>query len=124
MPDRESSAKADLHTKATPMADLVDYQSGSIVSRRVLKQQAGVLTVFAFDQGQSLSEHTSPFDAVIHVIEGEAEVTLSGSPFQVRDGEMILIPGNVAHSVKAVERFKMVLTLVMSRGAPDQAQQP
>jgi quercetin dioxygenase-like cupin family protein len=121
MTDRERSAKADLHTRATPMADLVDYQSGSIVSRRILKQQAGVLTVFAFDKGQSLSEHTSPFDAVVHVIEGEAEVALSGTPFRLQAGEMILIPGNVAHAVTAVERFKMVLTLVMSRGAPEQA---
>jgi quercetin dioxygenase-like cupin family protein len=115
MTERERSTKADLHTRPTPMADLVDYQDGSIVSRRVLKQQAGVLTVFAFDRGQSLSEHTSPFDAVVHVIEGEAEVSLHA-------GEMILIPGNVAHAVTAVERFKMVLTLVMSRAAPDQAQ--
>lgn len=104
------------------MVDLVEYQEGSIVSRRVLKQQAGVLTVFAFDRGQSLSEHTSPFDAVIHVIEGAAEVTLSGSPFRVQTGEMILIPGNVAHAVTAVERCKLVLTLVMSRGGLDQPQ--
>jgi quercetin dioxygenase-like cupin family protein len=122
MTERERSTKADLHTRPTPMADLVDYQDGSIVSRRVLKQQAGVLTVFAFDRGQSLSEHTSPFDAVVHVIEGEAEVSLSGTPFRLHAGEMILIPGNVAHAVTAVERFKMVLTLVMSRAAPDQAQ--
>lgn len=122
MPDADRSARADLHTRVTPMTELVEYQDGSIVSRRILKQQAGVLTVFAFDRGQSLSEHTSPFEAVVHVIEGEAEVSLSGSPFRLHAGEMILIPGNVAHAVTAVERFKMVLTLVMSRGAPDRAE--
>jgi quercetin dioxygenase-like cupin family protein len=93
------------------MTDLVEYQPGSIVSRRLLKHRSGTMTVFAFDRGQSLSEHTAPFEAVLHVLEGEAEVTLSGSPFTLRGGEMIVIPPHVAHAVRAVERFKMALTL-------------
>ncbi len=93
------------------MTDLVEYQDGSIVSRRILKRQSGTMTAFAFDRGQRLSEHSAPFDAVVHVLEGEAEVKLSGSPFHLRAGEMILIPANVAHSVTAVERLKMLLTL-------------
>lgn len=93
------------------MVDLVEYQAGSIVSRRLLKHRSGTMTVFALDRGQGLSEHTAPFEAVVHVLEGEAEITLSGSPFRLRGGEMILIPAHVAHAVRAVERFKMVLTL-------------
>lgn len=93
------------------MTELVEYQAGSIVSRRLLKHRSGTMTVFALDRGQGLSEHTAPFDAVVHVLEGEAEITLSGSPFRVRAGEMLLIPAHVPHAVLAVERFKMVLTL-------------
>ncbi|UCF41147.1 MAG: cupin domain-containing protein [Gemmatimonadota bacterium] len=111
MSDADRSSRADLRTRPMAMADLVEYQAGSVVSRRLLKHRSGTMTVFAFDRGQGLSEHTAPFEAVVHVLEGEAEITLCGSPFRLNGGEMILIPADVAHAVRAVERFKMVLTL-------------
>ena len=94
------------------VARLVEYQVGGIVSRQLVKKNAGNVTAFAFDASQELSEHTSPFDALIEVVEGEAEISLSGQPHRVRHGEMILLPANVPHAVKAVSRCKMLLTMI------------
>jgi quercetin dioxygenase-like cupin family protein len=94
------------------MADLVAYQDGSVVSRVILKQGTGNVTVFAFDHGQGLSEHTTPFDALVHVLDGAAEITVGGTPHHLRAGEMILMPANVPHALKAHERFKMALTMI------------
>jgi quercetin dioxygenase-like cupin family protein len=92
--------------------DLVSYQDGSVVSRVILKQKGGNVTAFAFDAGQELSEHTAPFDALVNVLEGEVEVTISGAPIQVGAGESIIMPANEPHALKAISRFKMVLTMV------------
>lgn len=92
--------------------DLVNYQPGSIVSRILLKREKGNVTLFAFDEGQGLSEHTAPFDALVQGIEGEGEVTISGRPFTVKPGELILLPAQQPHSVKAVTAFKMLLTMI------------
>jgi quercetin dioxygenase-like cupin family protein len=96
------------------MVSMVAYQAGAIVSRTLLDRKAGTLTLFAFDAGQSLSEHTAPFDAAVQVLDGEAEITLSGKPFKVRSGEMIIMPANEPHALKAVSRFKMLLIMIKS----------
>lgn len=92
---------------------LVDYQDGSVVSRTIIKKKdAGTVTLFAFAEGEGLSEHTAPFDALVQIIEGEAEVTLSGAKHRVQAGEMIILPADVAHSLHAAEPFKMLLTMI------------
>jgi quercetin dioxygenase-like cupin family protein len=96
------------------VADLVDYQEGSVVSKMVLKKEKGTVTAFAFDAGEGLSEHTAPFDALLHIIDGEAEVSVSGESFRLGSGEMIVLPANEPHAVAAVRRFKMLLTMIRS----------
>jgi quercetin dioxygenase-like cupin family protein len=91
---------------------LADYQEGAVVSRTLLKRAGGTITLFAFDEGQSLSEHTAPFDAVAHVLEGEAEITIAGTPLKVAAGEIVLMPVNQTHAVHARTRFKMLLTMI------------
>jgi quercetin dioxygenase-like cupin family protein len=93
-------------------ADLIDYQDGSVVSRTIIDKETGTVTLFAFEKGQGLSEHTAPFDALVHILDGEAEVTISGKPFLLAAGEMVIMPANEPHALKAVARFKMVLTMV------------
>ena len=93
---------------------LAGYQEGAVVSRILLKRAGGTITLFAFDEGQSLSEHTAPFDAVGYVLEGEAEITVAGTPVRVSAGEMVLMPANQPHAVHARARFKMVLTMIRS----------
>jgi quercetin dioxygenase-like cupin family protein len=92
--------------------DLLVYQGGAVVSRILLKRATGTLTLFAFDEDQSLSEHTSPYDAVAQVLEGDAEITISGKSNQVGAGELIVLPANQPHAVRAKTRFKMLLTMI------------
>jgi len=94
------------------LTDLVGYQEGSIVSRVIVKSDAGNVTLFAFDGGQELSEHTAPFDALAHVLEGEAEIRIAGQPFSLKAGEAIIMPANQPHAVRAAKQFKMLLTMV------------
>ena len=94
------------------LIDMVNYQDGSVVSKEIIKKESGTVTLFAFDKGQGLSEHTAPFDALVNVIDGEAEVRISGKPSAVKAGEMIIMPANEPHSVQAKEKFKMLLVLV------------
>ena len=94
------------------MADLVAYQPGAVVSRVILKKGTGNVTLFAFDKEQGLSEHTTPFDALVLVLDGQAEITVGGTPHQLRAGEMIVMPANIPHALKAPERFKMALTMI------------
>jgi quercetin dioxygenase-like cupin family protein len=98
--------------KMTKLADLVDYQDGAVVSREVMDQKSGSVTVFAFDEGQGLSEHTAPFDAMVYLLDGEAEITISGGTLKLNAGEMVVMPANQPHSLKATKRFKMVLTMI------------
>ena len=88
------------------------YQEGAIVSRQITKAEAGNVTLFAFDAGQELSEHTAPFDALVHVLDGTAEIRISGQPYQVQAGQAIIMPANEPHAVKAGQRFKMLLTMI------------
>jgi quercetin dioxygenase-like cupin family protein len=94
--------------------DLVDYQKGSVVSRTILEKETGTVTLFAFDQGQGLSEHTAPYDALVCIFEGEVDVTISGKTHRLNAGEMIIMPANEPHALKAVKRFKMELTMIRS----------
>jgi quercetin dioxygenase-like cupin family protein len=94
--------------------ELINYQDGAVVSRQLVHQPAGNVTLFAFDEGQGLSEHTAPFDALVQIVEGEAEVILSGRPHRLLGGDMILMPAGKPHALKALQRFKMILTMIRS----------
>lgn len=92
--------------------DLLDYQEGSIVSRTLIDKKAGTVTLFAFDEGQGLSEHTAPFDALVQIIDGETEITISGRPIHVKGGEMVVMPAHEPHALRALTRFKMILIMI------------
>ncbi len=96
------------------LSDLVNCQEDSIVSRTLISQPSTTITLFAFDEGQGLSEHTAPFDAIAHLLEGEAEIVVAGKPLRTTAGEAVLMPANQPHSLKALTRFKMLLTMVRS----------
>ena len=98
--------------KVMRIENLVDYQDGAIVSRTLIDKKAGTITVFAFDEGQDLSEHVAPFDALVTLLEGEAEVAISGKALQVRAGETVILPANEPHALKATKKFKMLLTMI------------
>ncbi|MCX5844428.1 MAG: cupin domain-containing protein [Deltaproteobacteria bacterium] len=100
--------------KVSNVKDMVTYQNGSIVSKEIIKKPTGTVTIFAFDQDQGLSEHTAPFDAMVYVLDGEAEILISGEAHQLRKGEMIIMPGGKPHALRAVKRFKMMLVMVKS----------
>lgn len=94
------------------MADLASYQEGSVVSRQIIKEQAGNITLFAFDEGQELSEHTAPYDALVHVLGGEVEVRISGQSYNLKTGDAIIMPASEPHALMAVTKFKMLLTMI------------
>ena len=104
----------NIMARAAKLSDLVDYQDGSIVSKEIIKSEKGTVTLFAFDKGQGLSEHIAPFDALVYNFSGEAEVTIEGKPHLLRVGEIIMMPANKSHALKALERFKMLLVMVRS----------
>ena len=105
---------SDSKPEVLRLAELVDYQDGSVVSREIMKKQTGTVTLFAFDEGQALSEHTTPFDAAVHVLDGVAEITISGTAHTVESGGLIVMPAGEPHSLKAPARFKMLLTMIKS----------
>ncbi len=100
--------------RAVALAEMTDYQDGAVVSKTVLAKETGTLTLFAFDVGQGLSEHTSPFDALVYILEGEAEVTIAGRPIPMKTGEMVIMPANKPHALQAVGRFKMLRVMIWS----------
>lgn len=99
------------------LAAMTAYQTGSVVSRTLLQDESGTLTVFSFDEGQALSEHTVPYNAFIQVLDGEAEITIGGKPCRVTAGQIVLMPGGISHKVSAVKRFKMLLTMFKTKVA-------
>ena len=101
-------------SKVFSFSESVDYADGGIVSKTVLKKQTGNISLFSFARGEALSEHTAPFDALIQVVDGKGEITIGGKSFLLGAGESIIMPANIAHAVKAVENFKMVLTMIRS----------
>ena len=105
----------DLKGKPIDVESMIEYQEGSVVSMEVIKKELGTVTLFAFDKGQGLSEHSAPFDAMVQIIDGEAEITLAGEPHTVKKGEMLIMPANVPHALQAVnEPYKMILTMIKS----------
>lgn len=101
--------------KSHNLKDSVSYADGAIVSKIISKNEAGNLTLFSFDKGQSLSEHTAPFDAIIQVVEGEAKVTIDKKEYKITEGELIIMPANIPHAVDATEKFKMLLTMLKAK---------
>ena len=112
--DKNANEGRFLAASIVKAAGLVEYQTGSVVSREILKVPTGRVTVFAFDADEGLSEHTSPFNALVQVLEGEVEITIAGKPFRLTAGEMILMPAQQPHALKAQSRFKMILTMLRS----------
>lgn len=102
----------DYKGRAIPLAASVEYGVGAVVSKTLLDKKTGTLTLFAFDKGQGLSEHMAPFDATVQILDGAAELTVGGMPNQVKAGDLFIMPANVPHSVRAVERFKMLLIMI------------
>ena len=96
------------------LAELVNYQEGTIVSKTLIDRKKGTITLFAFAEGQGLSEHTAPFDALVYLLDGEAEVIISGKPLHLKGGEMVIMPANDPHALRAITRFKMILTMIRS----------
>jgi quercetin dioxygenase-like cupin family protein len=109
-----SKPKGLASAQAAKILEHVNYQDGAVVSREIVKKPTGTVTIFAFDDGQGLSEHTAPFDAVVQVVDGDAEITISGQLHRVQGGEMILMPAGKPHALKALTRFKMILTMIRS----------
>ena len=103
-----------LLAQAVRLIDLVNYQEGSVVSRTIIDKKTGTVTFFAFDEGQGLSEHIAPFDALVYLLDGEAEITISGKSLRLGEGEMVIMPANHPHALKAVKKFKMILTMIKS----------
>jgi quercetin dioxygenase-like cupin family protein len=92
--------------------EMVEYQKGAVVSRTLINKPAGTVTLFSFDKGEGLSEHTAPYDALVQVLDGKAEVIIGGEPHVLEKGEMVIMPANVAHALRAVDQFKMMLVMV------------
>ncbi len=112
--ENDRSCTGSLAGRVLKLADLVGYQEGSVVSRTLIDKKTGTVTLFAFDQGQGLSEHTTPFDALVFLLDGEAEVTISGEGYHLKEGDMVIMPANEPHALKAVQRFKMALVMIRS----------
>ena len=108
----EQNGKGIETAQVMKMANFVDYQTGSVVSRTIIDKKAGTITFFAFDQGQGLSEHVAPYDALVSILDGEAEVTISGKAFHLRSGEMIILPAKKTHALRATAKFKMMLVMI------------
>jgi len=112
--NENSASNNPLMAQATALASLIDYQDGSVVSRTVIDKTTGTVTLFAFDEGEGLSEHTTPYDALVYVFDGEADITISGKPLHVKQGEITIMPANEPHALKATKKFKMLLVMVKS----------
>lgn len=111
---KETRAREDLSSKVSQTSGLVNYQKGAVVSRTLMDKDAGTVTLFAFDEGQGLSEHKTPYDAMVAILDGEAEVKISSKPIRLKAGEMTIMPANEPHSLKALGRFKMLLVMIRS----------
>ena len=108
----QDSEREELKEKVLVINDLIKYQMGTVASRMIVFKKAGTITCFSFDEGEGLSEHTAPYDAILEVTDGEAEVQIAGAPFIVHTGELIILPANKPHAVFAKKRFKMMLTMI------------
>ena len=115
MSSQHSQSKSEMPVaQVIPLLELVNYQAGAVVSRTLMHRPTGTVTLFAFDEGQGLSEHTAPFDALAHLLEGSAEIVVSGKPLLTNAGEAVLMPAHQPHALKAITKFKMLLTMIRS----------
>jgi len=114
MSNKKQEKTKQLKAEASDMSALIDYQEGAVVSRTIIDKKTGTVTLFAFDENQALSEHTAPYDAMVYVLEGEVEVTISGKPVKLKKGEMTIMPANQPHALVAKTEFKMLLTMIKS----------
>jgi len=112
MPPTEKGKDENLVGQVINLAGLIDYQDRAIVSRTLINKKAGTVTLFAFDQGEALSDHAAPFDALVQVVEGEVEIRISGKPHHLKKGEMIIMPANEPHGLSASSKFKMLLIMI------------
>ncbi len=112
--DKKQSASHNLAAQALRMADLIGYQDGSVVSRTLVGKPSGTVTLFAFDAGQGLSEHTAPYDALVYLVDGKADITIAGKTVRAQAGDLVIMPANQSHALDAVTRFKMMLTMIRS----------
>jgi quercetin dioxygenase-like cupin family protein len=120
MPGIMKKEKADIKGRKVAWNGLLQYQEGAVVSRTLIDKKAGTVTIFSFDEGQGLSEHTAPYDALVMVTDGEAEVRIAGEPFHLRQGEMIVMPANRPHALRAISPFKMMLIMIRSEDSQPQ----
>ena len=112
--DEKPAVPPELLGKVEDLAGLIEYQQGAVVSRTVINKKTGTITLFAFDKGQGLSEHTAPFDALVQLLDGRGEVTISGRPLDLKSGQMVIMPAGAPHALKATEKFKMMLVMIRS----------
>jgi len=112
MTNKKQGEKADLLAKALKMAILAEYQEGSVVSRTLIDKKIGTITLFAFAEGQGLSEHIAPYDAFVYILDGQAKITISGKVLNLNQGEMVIMPANEPHALKAAKPFKMLLVMI------------
>ncbi len=112
--DKKQKVEEKFTARAVRPIDLVDYQEGAVVSRMIINKKTGTVTLFAFDEGQGLSEHTAPFDAFVYLLEGEAEIVISGKVIHLKENEMTILPANQPHALRAIKKFKMLLTMIRS----------
>lgn len=114
--DKKGNPEIDsLVAQSLNLASLVKYQKGSVVSRTLIDKNAGTITLFAFDESQGLSEHTAPYDAFVYIIDGEANIMISGKTFRLKKGELTIMPANEPHAISAVTKFKMLLAMIRSQ---------
>ncbi len=115
MPSKKDQTRGtELRERVARLVDLIDYQDQSVVSRQLVHTPAGTVTLFAFAGGEGLSEHTTPFDAMVQILDGEAEITIAGRRLTAREGDMVIMPANRPHALSAVKSFKMLLTMIRS----------
>jgi quercetin dioxygenase-like cupin family protein len=114
MAENKRKDKENLLAKILGLQDLIAYQKDSVVSKTLINKKTGTVTLFAFDKGQGLSEHTAPFDAMVYIFDGQVRINISGRPFVLNKGEMIIMPANKTHSLKALKKFKMMLIMIKS----------
>ncbi len=114
MLEMKNEKQSDTVLEIQRLEDLVNYQNGSVVSREIIRKNTGTITLFAFDGGQGLSEHIAPFDALVYVLDGEVEISIASTPYQLKKGEMIILPAGKPHALKARSKFKMLLVMIRS----------
>lgn len=112
--DKGIKATDKLLGQVKRLVDLVSYQEGSVISRTIIEKKTGTCTLFAFSEGEGLSEHTAPFDALVYILDGEAEVTISGKSLHLSEGDMVIMPANKPHALRAIKMFKMMLVMIKS----------